>query len=106
MVFQLKLTTKSNEWIARDEALHTEFSIYLYKYHISKNGANIDAETCADIIMEAVDISCNFLSEAFPNNIKDLTYSRLENYVKAQADTISELLGYKKYIMPYMTLSL
>ena len=54
--------TFSNELISRDEALHTEFAILLYK----KLQKQLPKKKVVDIIKEAVDIEREFICEALP----------------------------------------
>ena len=42
--------TSSNEWICRDEGLHTDFACLLYKYVVEK----LPEETVQEIIRDAV----------------------------------------------------
>lgn len=54
--------TFSNELISRDEGLHTDFACLLYKYLKNK----LATERIYEIIVNAVDIEKEFISDALP----------------------------------------
>jgi ribonucleoside-diphosphate reductase subunit M2 len=54
--------TLSNEFISRDEALHTEFAIMIY----SKLQTKLSKEKIREIIAEAIEIEKEFITEALP----------------------------------------
>ena len=54
----------SNELISRDEGLHTEFAVLMYKNLINKPSD----ELVIQIIKEAVEIEKEFITESFSNN--------------------------------------
>ena len=57
--------TFSNELISRDEALHTEFAILLYKKLLNK----LESNTVLNIIKDAVQIEKEFICDALPCNL-------------------------------------
>merc|ERR1711997_684667 len=52
----------SNELISRDEGLHTDFACLMYRHLVNKP----DQERIYEIVRDAVDIECEFLTEALP----------------------------------------
>merc|ERR1739846_134649 len=54
--------TFSNELISRDEGLHTDFACLLFKHIVNKP----DKERVLEIVKDAVDIECEFLTDALP----------------------------------------
>ena len=54
--------TLSNEFISRDEALHTEFAILLY----SKMKKKLNKKRVYEIVKEAVEIEKEFITDALP----------------------------------------
>jgi ribonucleotide reductase beta subunit family protein with ferritin-like domain len=84
--------TFSNELISRDEALHTEFAILLYSKLINK----LSFETIKEIIMEMVDIECEFITEAIPCRMIGMNADSMIEYIKFVADRLSLQLGYDK----------
>jgi ribonucleoside-diphosphate reductase subunit M2 len=84
--------TFSNELISRDEALHAEFAILLYKKltkKLSKNKIN-------DIIKEAVDIETEFICEALPCRLIGMNSVLMTQYIQFVADRLIVQLGYEK----------
>lgn len=83
---------KSNEWIARDESLHTEFAIMLYKYIKYK----IDPEIAKGIMMEAVMIEEEFICESLPVRLIGMDNEMMKEYIQFCADRLMVQFGYKK----------
>ena len=82
--------TFSNELIARDEALHTEFAILLYKklvVHLSKTKV-------FEIIKEAVEIEKEFICEALPCKLISMNSVLMSQYIEFVADRLAIQLGY------------
>ena len=52
----------SNELISRDEGLHTDFACLMYRHLVNKPSQ----ERIYEIVRDAVDIECEFLTEALP----------------------------------------
>ena len=84
--------TFSNELIARDEALHTEFAILLY----NKLDTRLDKTIIYQIIKEAVDLEKEFICDALPCNIIGMNSKLMGEYIEFVADRLSVQLGYDK----------
>jgi ribonucleoside-diphosphate reductase subunit M2 len=84
--------TFSNELISRDEALHTEFAILLYKKLLKK----ISKNKVYDIINEAVAIEIEFICDALPCRLIGINSDLMSEYIKFIADRLSVQLGYDK----------
>ena len=84
--------TFSNELISRDEALHTEFAVYIYS--ILKN--KLKKQKILEIIKEAVDIECEFICEALPCKLIGMNQNLMTQYIKFVADRLSVQLGCDK----------
>ena len=82
--------TFSNELISRDEALHTEFAILLYKKLVNPLPANLVHE----IIREAVKIEQEFICEALPCRLIGMNAPQMAKYIEFVADRLSLQLGY------------
>ena len=82
---------KSNEFIARDEGLHTEFACFLYKYI----GGNIPEETVHNMIKEAVEIENKFINHSLPCSLLGMNSNLMYQYIKFVADWLVVQLGYK-----------
>ena len=84
--------TFSNELISRDEALHTEFAIYLY----SKLERPLKKQKILEIIKEAVDLEREFICEALPCKLIGMNQDLMTQYIEFVADRLSVQLGYDK----------
>ena len=82
--------TFSNELISRDEALHTEFAVLLYKKLIKK----LPKKKVQDIIKEAVEIEKEFICEALPCRLISMNSKLMAQYIEFCADRLSIQLGY------------
>ena len=84
--------TLSNEFISRDEALHTEFAILLY----SKLNKKLAKKRVQEIIAEAVEIEKEFIVEALPCRLIGMNSRLMIQYIEFVADRLSVQLGYDK----------
>jgi hypothetical protein len=83
---------KSNEWIARDESLHTEFAILLYQY-VTNKVSEKDAET---MMRDAVEIEEEFICESLPVSLIGMNSDLMRQYVRYVADRLLVQFGYRK----------
>jgi len=84
--------TTSNEFIARDEGLHTDFACLLYgkiKHRLSRSRVN-------KIIKEAVKIETNFIVNALPCELIGMNAKLMTQYIEFVADRLLMQLGYEK----------
>ena len=84
--------TFSNELISRDEALHTEFAILLYKKLLKR----ISPKVFAEMIREAVSIETEFICEALPCRLIGMNADLMTQYIQFVADRLSIQMGYDK----------
>jgi ribonucleoside-diphosphate reductase beta chain len=84
--------TVSNELIARDEGLHTEFACLLY----SKLTSKLSKQDAHKIIREAVKIEKNFITKALPCELIGMNAKLMSEYIEFVADRLSIQLGYPK----------
>lgn len=84
--------TFSNELISRDEALHTEFAIMLYK----KLNKQLPKKKVLELIKEAVDIEREFICEALPCRLISMNAKLMSQYIEFVADRLIVQLGYEK----------
>lgn len=84
--------TFSNELISRDEALHTEFAILLYK----KLKTKLPKKRIHEIIREAVEIETEFITEAIPCKMIGMNAKLMKQYIEFVADRLCVQLGYDK----------
>jgi len=82
----------SNELISRDESLHTDFAVLLYK----KLKHKLSEELVYSIISEAVHIEKNFITEALPCRLIGMNSELMCQYIEFVADRLLVQLGYNK----------
>lgn len=83
---------ESNEYIARDEGMHTEFGCELYSY--IKNRLTFD--TVKEMFLEANEICHEFICESIPSKLIGMNSDLMVQYVKFVSDRLLIMLGYKK----------
>jgi ribonucleotide reductase beta subunit family protein with ferritin-like domain len=79
----------SNELISRDEGLHQEFAVTLY--HNLK--AKLDDNTIFHIVVEALDIEKEFITEALPCRLIGMDADSMTEYIKFVAQRLLVQLG-------------
>jgi ribonucleoside-diphosphate reductase beta chain len=84
--------TVSNEFISRDEGLHTEFACLLYSKLVNK----LTKQEAHKIIREAVKIEKNFITKALPCELIGMNAKLMAQYIEFVADRLSVQLGYPK----------
>lgn len=82
----------SNEWIARDEGMHTDFAVLLFSKLINKP----TQEVVENIFREAVTIESRFITESLPCRLIGMNSELMGKYIKFVADRLIVQLGYKK----------
>jgi ribonucleoside-diphosphate reductase subunit M2 len=84
--------TLSNEFISRDEALHTEFAILVYSKLLTK----LSSEQVVEIIRDAAEIEKEFATDALPSRMIGMNSKLMTQYIEFVADRLSVQLGYDK----------
>ena len=82
----------SNELISRDEGLHTDFACLMFSM-LTKQPS---AERVTGIIMEAVEIETEFLTEALPCGLLGMNDKLMAQYIQFVADRLLGALGQSK----------
>lgn len=82
----------SNEFISRDESLHTEFAILLYSFIKDK----IDQKLVHQLIHEAVEIENDFINNSIRCNMLGMNRELMFQYIMFVADRLLVQLGYEK----------
>ena len=85
--------TASNEFIARDEGLHTQFACLLYRDFINNK---LDESLIHKMFEEAIKIESNFITESLPCKLIGMNSEHMINYIKFVADRLLVDLGYNK----------
>jgi len=79
-----KALGKSNEWIARDESLHTQFAILLYwtlSYSLSEDDV-------IPMLQEAVEIEEEFICHSLPVQLIGMNSEQMKEYIRYCADRL------------------
>ena len=84
----------SNELISRDEGIHTDFAIMLHNHLQRENQANPDR--IRQIFEEAVEIECEFATEALPVSLIGMNADQMQQYIKFVADRLLQQAGCEK----------
>ena len=84
--------TTSNEFIARDEGLHTDFACALYEEIERK----LPKAKVHKIIREAVKIEKQFISESLPCHLVGMNNKLMADYIEFVADRLCTQIGYGK----------
>lgn len=83
----------SNDFIARDEGMHTEFACLLYNKYISNK---LSDETIHNIMKEAVEIETEFITESLPCNLLGMNSVLMTQYIKFVANRLLIQLGHSE----------
>ena len=78
----------SNELISRDEGLHTEFAVLMYSMLEDKP----QLTEVIDIIMEAVNIEKEFITESLPCSLIGMNKELMSQYIEHIADRLLLML--------------
>jgi ribonucleotide reductase beta subunit family protein with ferritin-like domain len=84
--------TVSNEFIARDEGLHTDFACLLY----SKLQNKLDKKQATKIIRDAVKIEKQFITKSLPCELIGMNAELMKQYIEFVADRLLLQLCYPK----------
>lgn len=82
----------SNELISRDEGLHRDFAIELYKFF-----PRLDRKVVLEIIESSVKVELMFVEDTLPKNLKGMNATLMKQYVQFVADHLLTSLKYKKH---------
>jgi ribonucleoside-diphosphate reductase beta chain len=83
----------SNELISRDEGLHTDFAVHLYKHHIENK---LSRERLIEIIDSALTIEKEFITEALPVSLIGMNSELMKQYLEYVSDRLLMDLGVGK----------
>ena len=83
----------SNELISRDEGLHCDFACLLYTKHLKNQ---LDPEVVKGIILDAVEIEKEFVTDALPVKLIGMNADLMCQYIEFVADRLLLELGCEK----------
>ena len=84
--------TLSNEFIARDEGLHTDFACLLYSKLVNR----LSKQQAHKIIRDAVKIEKQFITKSLPCELIGMNAKLMTQYIEFVADRLLLQLGYPK----------
>lgn len=84
--------TLSNEFIARDEGLHTDFACLLYSKIVNR----LPKQKVHKIIRDAVKIEKKFITKSLPCDLIGMNSKLMSQYIEFVADRLLLQLGYPK----------
>ena len=84
--------TFSNELIARDEGMHTDLAVLLFR----KLNKKPNKKKVYDIVQEAVSIEKEFICSALPCKLIGMNSTLMSQYIEFVADRIVQQLGFDK----------
>lgn len=82
----------SNDLISRDEGMHTDWAILLYKYIQNK----LDFRMIKEIIKEAVEIEESFIIDSLKCDLLGMNSKLMTEYIHFTANRLSIQLGYEE----------
>jgi ribonucleoside-diphosphate reductase beta chain len=83
--------TFSNELISRDEGLHRDFAVAMYKMC-----PKLTRKRILEIVESSVEVEMEFVKHSLPENLKGMNYDMMTQYVQFVADHLLNSLGYNK----------
>jgi ribonucleotide reductase beta subunit family protein with ferritin-like domain len=84
----------SNEVISRDEGDHRDFACLLYSEYIERK---LPRARIIEIVTEAVDIECEFLTDALPVKMVGMNSTLMCQYIRFVADHLIMSMGYEAH---------
>ena len=83
----------SNEFISRDEGLHRDFACHLHNNHLNNK---VPVERITQILVEALDIEREFITESLPVNLIGMNAKLMSEYLEFVTDHLLETLNCPK----------
>ena len=83
----------SNELISRDEGMHTDFAVMLHNNHLANK---VSEERIKEIIMSALEIEKEFITESLPVRLIGMNADLMKQYLEFVADRLLMDLGCSK----------
>lgn len=88
---------EANEFISKDEAVHTAAGIEFFHHKVAKGDFSRPSETRVhEIVTDAVNLACKFTDEAVRPELIGMDREDLKDYVKVSADKILKDLKYSE----------
>lgn len=85
--------TFSNELISRDEGMHCDFAVHLHNQHLINK---VPKERIKDIILDALQIEREFITESLPVSLIGMNAKLMTQYLEFVTDRLLIELGVEK----------
>ncbi|MEK9958259.1 MAG: ribonucleotide-diphosphate reductase subunit beta, partial [Flavobacteriaceae bacterium] len=85
--------TFSNELISRDEGMHCDFAVHLHNQHLVNK---VPKERIKDIILDALQIEREFITESLPVSLIGMNAKLMTQYLEFVTDRLLIELGIEK----------
>ncbi|TRZ45932.1 ribonucleotide-diphosphate reductase subunit beta [Robertkochia solimangrovi] len=85
--------TFSNELISRDEGMHCDFAVHLHNHHLVNK---VPKERIKDIIVDALNIEREFITESLPVSLIGMNAKLMTEYLEFVTDRLLVELGCEK----------
>lgn len=83
---------QANEYIARDEGMHTDFACLVYNQSCER----LPEDKVHEIVSSAVEVEIAFVKDALAQDLLGMNAKSMSQYVQFVADTLLDRLGYRK----------
>lgn len=84
---------KANEFISKDEGMHTAAGIHFFKYICKSRGTSVSQERIHEIVRSATELSCEFAKDAVQPDLIGLRVEDLTKYMKLTGNKLAEEFG-------------
>lgn len=88
----MKGLCKANEFIARDEGIHTRFALELYRTMTRNGYEKLSKDEIHSIVRSAADVSEKFIRDALKVDLIGLSSDEMVKYMRSTADYIASSL--------------
>lgn len=85
--------SKANEWISRDEGMHTDVAITIYRKYIKNK---LPVNVVHNMFKDALSVEENFVTSILPKPLRGMNSELMIQYVKFVADGLLADLNYPK----------
>jgi len=82
----------ANDFIAKDESMHTSFACLLYEHIVNK----VSQQRVEEIMRDAVAIETDFIIESIPCALIGMNSTNMAKYIQFMGDRLCQQLGYEK----------
>jgi ribonucleotide reductase beta subunit family protein with ferritin-like domain len=89
----LEAICKSNEFIARDEGLHTDFACFLYRNYMQDS--KLDQDLINSIMEEAVQLEIDYVEHSLPVKLQGMNSELMSLHIKFCSNELMANLGHE-----------